>query len=132
MESKDKLDKFLDEHRLLTLDGGMGTLLYREYDVPRDSEVWLLKALTEAEHHDTIVAAHQRYLDAGADILTTFNYTAVPVFVKKVDESLKILPELVATSCKLLRKAIDTYKFTPGKERDILIAGSVPPLFISY
>ena len=99
----------LTQKKLLTLDGGMGTLLYREHGIERDPKIWLLRALTEKTNHEKVVEAHQRYLSAGADVILTFNYPAVPMFVEQLEDGLARLPELIATAGRLACRAVETF-----------------------
>ena len=55
------------------LDGGNGTELQR-LGVPMDQDVWCARAL--ADRPDAVHQLHRRYIDAGADVITTNSYSA--------------------------------------------------------
>ena len=66
------------ESRLLTggpviLDGGNGTELQR-LGVPMDQDVWCARAL--ADRPNAVHQLHRRFIDAGADVITTNSYSA--------------------------------------------------------
>ena len=111
----------------LLLDGSMGRYLEEEYEIKRDTLTWMLKALLDEDLHPTVIEAHQDYIAAGSDVITTFNYAAVPIFLNNIDclEEMGRLNELAAT---LARKAIETYNFEERveKPRKIWIAGALP------
>ena len=88
MQGPDKLEILMEQRKLITLDGGMGTFLFREYGVQRDPKVWGLYAIAEEEHHEKVVDAHQRYIEAGADVITTFNYSVAPMFVTEIENGI--------------------------------------------
>ena len=104
------------------LDGGMGKLL-QAMGAPFRQPEWSALALMEAP--EAVTAAHQAFVDAGADVIITNNYAVVPfhlgddVFTERVGE----LTELAG---KLAREVADR------ADREVLVAGSIPPLFGSY
>src|ERR1700755_2206202 len=66
------------DRRCLLLDGGTGRELLR-LGAPFRQPEWSALALMEAPEFVTQV--HQRYIDAGADILTTNSYAVVPFHI---------------------------------------------------
>ena len=130
MEAADTLGKMLAKKQLLVLDGGMGILIFRA--IGRDNKIWALRSLSEEANHDKVVDAHQQFIAAGADVIITSNYSAVPMFVSQIEGGLERLVELNATAGKLARKAIDTFEFPAGEAHQILVAGSLPPLEGSF
>jgi len=67
------LNQRLQNGECLVLDGAIGTQLQR-MDVPMDNISWAGKALHT--HPDTIRHMHRKYLDCGADIITTNTYAS--------------------------------------------------------
>ena len=57
----------------MVLDGAIGTELER-LGARMDQEVWCARAV--AERPDLVHEVHRRYLDAGADVITTNSYSA--------------------------------------------------------
>jgi S-methylmethionine-dependent homocysteine/selenocysteine methylase len=104
------------------LDGGMGKLLHAR-GAPFQQPEWSALALMEAP--DAVVSAHEEFIAAGADVVTTSNYAVVPFHLgeERFDER---VDELVARSGRLARLA------TAGADHLVRVAGSVPPLFGSY
>ena len=67
------LSELLDRRGFLVLDGGLASELEREgHDL--DHELWSARLLVEDP--DSIAAVHRRYLEAGADVITTAAYQA--------------------------------------------------------
>ena len=72
MAAASELQSRLDAGEVLILDGAMGTEL-ELLGAPVDKSVWCAPAL--GSHPELVRQAHETYLDAGADILTTYTYT---------------------------------------------------------
>jgi len=104
----------------ILLDGGMGQeLVRRGYDSP---VIWAARALMEAP---TVVReAHEAFIDAGAEIITTNTYSTVPKILARVGKADRF-GELVTLARDLAREAASR---KPGT----LVAGSLPPLGSSY
>jgi homocysteine S-methyltransferase len=66
--------------RPLILDGAMGSLL-QQYGVPRDEYLWM--SLANITHPDTVTLVHRKYIDAGADIITTNTFRTNPTAIKE-------------------------------------------------
>jgi 5-methyltetrahydrofolate--homocysteine methyltransferase len=132
---RDTLDRLL-ARRILILDGAMGTMIQRhglaEADFrgdrfrqhPRELKGNLdLLVLTRP---DVIADIHDRYLEAGADIIetNTFNSTSIV----QADYGLEALAyELNLEASKLARAAADVWTArTPDQPR--FVAGSIGPL----
>ncbi|NND73920.1 MAG: homocysteine S-methyltransferase family protein [Ilumatobacter sp.] len=104
------------------LDGGMGKEL-RRIGAPFRQPEWSALALNEAP--EMVVRAHTNFIDAGAEVIITNNYAVVPYHLG--DEMIATRgAELTALAGRLARQAAD------GADRDVLVAGSLPPLFGSY
>jgi S-methylmethionine-dependent homocysteine/selenocysteine methylase len=108
------------EHQTLILDGGMGRELQRRGAPFRQPE-WSALALMEAP--EQVVAAHQAFIEAGAQVITTNNYAVVPFHIGEGCFAERG-SELTALAGKLARQA--------SRGSQTRVAGSLPPLFGSY
>src|SRR5690242_18853540 len=104
------------------LDGGMGRELHR-MGAPFKQPEWSALALMLAP--ETVSQAHQRFVAAGAEIITTNSYALVPFHIgeAKFKSEGRGLGDLAG---KLARKVAD------GAPHKVQVAGSLPPLFGSY
>lgn len=106
---------------VIILDGGLSRELIR-LDAPFRQPEWSAAALLESP--DLVRTAHQNFVAAGAQVITTNSYALVPFHIGD-----QIFAErgkdLAALSGKLAREAAGT----DGKVR---VAGCLPPLFGSY
>jgi S-methylmethionine-dependent homocysteine/selenocysteine methylase len=100
----------------------MGKLLLA-MRAPSRQPAWSALALMEGP--EWVAAAHQAFVDAGADVLITSNYAVVPYHLgpERFDEQGE---ELTALAGRLTRDVAD------GAGRPVRVAGSIPPLFGSY
>ena len=104
------------------LDGGMGRELHR-MGAPFRQPEWSALALMLAP--ETVERAHQRFADAGAEVITTNSYALVPFHIG--EEKFKTEARFLADRAGgLARKVANSAK------RRILVAGSLSPLFGSY
>ena len=104
------------------LDGGMGRELHR-MGAPFKQPEWSALALMLAP--DTVERAHRRFVEAGAEVITTNSYALVPFHIgdaKFATEGQK----LADLAGRMARKA------TEGARHPVRVAGSLPPLFGSY
>ena len=104
------------------LDGGMGRELHRAGAPFRQPE-WSALALMLAP--ETVGQAHRRFVDAGAEIITTNSYALVPFHIgeAKFKAEGRKLADLAGSLARTVAAA------APHKVR---VAGSIPPLFGSY
>ena len=104
------------------LDGGTGKAL-EEAGAPFRQPEW--SALALLEDPSWVRRVHDDFIAAGADVIITNNYAVVPFHLG--DDRFAVRgPELTALSGRLAREAAD------AADRDVLVAGSIPPLFGSY
>ncbi len=104
------------------LDGGMGRELgFRGVEVP--PSIWSAHALIVAP--EVVRAIHADYIAAGADIITTNTYCALPTHLSNAGLDGRH-EELARLAGELAVQARDS------AERPALIAGSLAPLFESY
>lgn len=103
-------------------DGGMG----REIQQRRPQAAHgLWSASVLLDEPDLVVEIHREYIDAGAVVITTNNYSTIPSYLGKagMQDRYRELTRLAAT---LARRAVRE----SGK--DVAVAGSLPPLEESY
>lgn len=104
------------------LDGGVGRELARR-GAPFKQPEWSALALWEAPN--TVKEVHLDFIQAGADVITTNNYAVVPFHIgqQRFDQEARHLIEVSITQAK---RAVEE------SQKDVKIAGSLPPLFGSY
>jgi S-methylmethionine-dependent homocysteine/selenocysteine methylase len=107
---------------MIILDGGLGREL-QAMGAPFRQPEWSALALIEGP--EFVRAAHDAFLQAGADIVTTNSYAVVPFHIG-ADVFAARAPELLRLSGELARAAADAVA------RDVQVAASVPPMFGSY
>lgn len=109
-------------HGLVLLDGGMGQELINR-GAAGQGVLWSAKALLDAPA--AVVAVHEDYIRAGADVITTNSYACIRNNFEP-EGLLARLGELNRLSADLAQRARDNC----GKE--VLIAGSMGPQYGSY
>ncbi|WP_018236988.1 homocysteine S-methyltransferase family protein [Ensifer sp. BR816] len=105
------------------LDGGMSRELIRLGAELRQPE-WSALALMDSP--EIVGRVHREFIDAGADVITANSYALVPFHIGEA----RFHSEgrsLIALAGKLAREAADD-----TTDREILVAGSLPPIFGSY
>ena len=107
---------------VLLLDGGMGQELFKR-GVAQSDRLWGARALIDAP--DTVRAVHREYLAAGVDVITTNTYSTSQPSLAQAG-LVERFEELNHIAGKLAVEARD------AADRDVLIAGSLPPLGGSY
>lgn len=110
----------MTDHSTTLLDGGMGRELQRRGAPFRQPE-WSALALMEAP--EQVIAAHQAFIAAGAQVITTNNYAVVPFHIGE-SRFAERGQELTALAGRLARQA--------SRGTRVRVAGSLPPLFGSY
>ena len=104
------------------LDGGMGRELHR-MGAPFKQPEWSALALMLAP--DTVERAHRRFVEAGAEVITTNSYALVPFHIGEAKFAAEG-QKLADLAGRMARKA------TEGAKHSVRVAGSLPPLFGSY
>jgi S-methylmethionine-dependent homocysteine/selenocysteine methylase len=109
-------------HSLILLDGGMGRELHR-MGAPFRQPEWSALSLMVAP--ETVRQAHQRFVDAGADVITTNSYALVPFHIgeDRFESEGKRLADLAGKLARTVAGAAP---------HPVRVAGSLPPLFGSY
>lgn len=115
---------------VLVLDGGMGD----ELRVRNPMINWSPLELQSSEQ--LIVDCHAAYIEAGATVIETWNYSATPYWIreqpgwstlKSEPEVMELWEELTRTSVRLAKRAIKE-----SSKKNIRIAGAMPPLLSTY
>ncbi len=128
-----RLDRILRE-RILVLDGAMGTMLqsyrlaeadyrgerYRDHDRDLGGDCDVL-SLTRP---DVVEAIHRRYLEAGADVVSTNSFTASAISQAEYGLDADSYA-ITRASAEIARRAVDALS-TPEHPR--FVAGSLGPL----
>ncbi len=107
---------------LVILDGGTGRELAR-CGAPFRQPEWSALALIEAP--EFVAQVHQRYVDAGADVITTNSYAVVPFHIGQ-DRFDAHGAQWAALAGRLAREVAD------AAPRAVKVAGSLPPVSGSY
>lgn len=110
------------------LDGGMGTELKKKYSFINDNEykqLWSAAPLLNKEGKDIVKKIHSEYIECGCDIITTNTYACTEHFLSKHNLQSK-QNELIKIACNIAKDSIIE------SEKNIKLAGSIPPLNISY
>ena len=108
--------------KITILDGGMGRELKR-MGAPFRQPEWSALALMEAP--DFVRQAHASFIKAGAEVITTNSYALVPFHIGEelfAEDGLRLI-DLAGRMARLAANESD---------REIAVAGSLPPLFGSY
>ncbi|MBU2966663.1 homocysteine S-methyltransferase family protein [Amphritea sp. 2_MG-2023] len=109
--------------KVTILNGGVGRELERR-GAPFKQPEWSALAMMEAP--EMVQAVHKAYIDAGAQVIITNSYALVPFHIG--EERFKALGATLAEQSALVaREAVNQ-----SSKNDIVIAGSIPPLFGSY
>src|SRR5262245_52479278 len=104
------------------LDGGMGRELHR-MGAPFKQPEW--SALALMLEPDSVRRAHQRFVEAGAQVITTNSYALVPFHIGEARFQAEG-QKLADLAGRMARAAVR------GKPEAAEGAGSLPPLFGSY
>lgn len=104
------------------LDGGMGRELER-LGAPFKQPEWSALAMMQAP--EIVKEVHRAFINAGSQVITTNSYALVPFHIG--DEVFKTRGiDLIRDSARVAQAAV------AENNRDVKIAGSLPPLFGSY
>ncbi|GLX68124.1 methionine synthase [Paenibacillus glycanilyticus] len=116
----------LMQQRILILDGAMGTMI-QQADLTADDfggeELDGCNEMLVLTRPDVIATIHEKYLEAGADILETNTFGATSVVLAEYDIPEKAR-EINLAAAKLARDAADKYS-TPDRPR--YVAGALGP-----
>lgn len=132
--NKNKLTEIL-KHRVLILDGAMGTMIQRYKLVEEDYRGNRFKDVDKLQkgnndllcltRPDVISAIHREYLEAGADIIETNSFNGTSISMEDYGME-SVVREINIAAARLARAAADEYTAkTPDKPR--FVAGSMGP-----
>ena len=101
------------------LDGGMGQELLSKGLISKGT-LWSASALLEEKFHQLLIDVHISFINAGADVIVTNNFSSkkIRLIQNKVEEKFEYINK---KACELANKAREISK------ENILIAGSLPP-----
>lgn len=130
MNLKDEL-----QHRILVLDGAMGTMIQRhklteaDYRGERFAD-WKIPVkgnndLLVLTQHDIIRSIHSKYLEAGADIIETNTFNAQRISMEDYGMG-ELVREINLEAAKLARKTVDEFTLK-NLQKPRFVAGSVGP-----
>ena len=111
-----------DAPPVTVLDGGMGRELDVKYPDPDFKSIWSAAHLLNQP--ESVYKCHLSFIEAGAEIITTSNYSCVPSFLNKLGITDKMY-DLIRTAGEEADKA---KKCNPS----VRVAGSIPPFGFSY
>ena len=108
------IEKFLQDHKVLILDGAMATELEGK-GLDLNDALWSAKVL--AERPDVIEQVHYEYFQAGADCAMTASYQAtIEGFLKK-GYSLSQAEKFISDSVSIAVKARDRFWQDPENRK---------------
>lgn len=105
------------------LDGGMGRELERR-GAPFKQPEWSALAMMDAP--DIVKEAHKAFIDAGSKVIITNSYALVPFHIG--DDRFKAQASTLAEQSAIVAQQA----VSESGQSDVLVAGSLPPLFGSY
>lgn len=103
----------LDQGRIVILDGGIGAELEKN-GANMDQDLWCGKC--SVDNPELVRKVHERYIDAGADVITTNTYGTTPISMKQYGYD-NLIEKYNQKSVRLAKEA--------AKNKNVAIAGSV-------
>ena len=103
----------LDQGRVVILDGGIGAELEKS-GADMDKDLWCGKC--SVDNPELVRKVHERYIDAGADVITTNTYGTTPISMKQYGYD-NLIEKYNQKSVRLAKEA--------AKNKNVAIAGSV-------
>ena len=101
-----RIEQFLQDQKVLILDGAMATELERK-GLDLNDALWSAKALFEKP--ELVEAVHRDYYEAGADISTSASYQATVEGFEKKGFTREQAKELIVRSVRLVQQARDAF-----------------------
>lgn len=105
--------------RPLILDGAMGSLLQVKYPSLYHPGIWMNKVLIQ--HPDFVQNLHLNYINAGADIITTYTFRTSPYALSIYDDEKHSSEEMVKIA---VNQCLEARKKAKEGKTPVLIAGS--------
>ena len=91
-------------NRPLILDGAMGSILQSRYPSLHHHGIWMNRVLTVDPTY--VQHLHEEYIEAGADIITTFTFRTCPYSLKINDPDQNSSSDLVKIAVECSKKAV--------------------------
>ncbi len=105
--------------KIKILDGGMGQELLAKGLISKGT-LWSASALLEEKYHQLVIDTHLSFINAGADVIITNNFSARKQRLKENNVE-ELFSYVNKKACELAIKAKEKSK------KNILIAGGLPP-----
>ena len=106
-------------NKVRILDGGMGQELLSK-GLIHHGTLWSASALIKEENHSLVIDTHNSFIEAGADVIVTNNFSARKVRLDQNNVG-NLFEYINKKAGELAVKARDASK------KDVLIAGGLPP-----
>ena len=105
--------------KIRILDGGIGQELLAKGLISKGT-LWSTSALLDDKFHQLLIDVHTSFINAGADVIVTNNFSSrkVRLIQNKVEDKFEYVNK---KACELANKAREISK------ENILVAGSLPP-----
>ena len=105
--------------KIRILDGGIGQELLAKGLISKGT-LWSTSALLDDKFHQLLIDVHTSFINAGADVIVTNNFSSrkVRLIENKVEDKFEYVNK---KACELANKAREISK------ENILVAGSLPP-----
>ncbi len=111
--------------KITILDGSLGTELRKRGVRVTDYKSSIWSAFALIDDPDAVIELHEDYINAGAEVITVNNYSLTRKLLKR-EKMEDRLEELMLIAINLAKEARE------NSGKDILIAGSLPPLDTTY
>ena len=102
--------------RPFLLDGAIGTVLHSKFPGEYESGIWMTNLMLK--HPEILESLHLSYIEAGADIITTFTFRTSPYNLKPKGLDSEVLVKLAVNLC------VEARKKASNPLKPVLIAGS--------
>jgi 5-methyltetrahydrofolate--homocysteine methyltransferase len=123
-------------HRILILDGAMGTMIFSlgidevtmrgERFANHHKDLKNFVDIVALTHPDKLIEVHRMYLEAGADIIETNTFGASPIGMEEFGLPPELVREINLAAASCARQAVDEFTArTPDKPR--FVSGSIGP-----
>ena len=105
------------------LDGGMGQELLARGMEPNGT-LWSANALLQEKYHNLLLDTHKDFIKSGAEVIVTTTFTTRKIRLKdnKVEDKFEYLNKKAG---EIAQKAKELYP-------DVLVAGGLPPQYLTY
>ena len=112
-----KLQQMIDKHKIVIIDGSMGTAL-EHLGADLNDKLWTAKVL--AETPDLVKEVHLNYFKAGADVGITCSYQATIPGLREAGYSQREAEQLICRSVEIFKEAREEWWQSEGKKENRL------------